>query len=178
MRPIRFCAGVNCSAKLGERDESWLGCELPLCPRCWRKLTGRERAAIAELAKAGHSMPARALAALVAELPVRTLNVEHLEYNRTWETVRANVADVLARQELNYADAVGPWQEFLEALFWAIGGTTSLARWSHVELACALVRSRTGIDGYEPYLIAAAVDLDGRLAGEERTLASAGGSDD
>ncbi len=169
MRPIQFCVGINCSSKLEAN--------LPLCHRgCWWNLSTDQKRQIGELADAGHELPARVLAALVSELPVRDMNTQFLERNRTWQTVQANVADVLARQEIDYLEAVRPWHEFLEAVFWAIGGPDSIGKWSHVEIACAMVRSRSGVDGYVPHLIAAAVDLDARLAAERLGIAPAGGA--
>ncbi len=158
MTPMEFCAGLSCS--------NWLrdGRTLPLCRRCWQRLAPGPRAQIRALSGAGEHLAARTLAALVAELPARTLCADALELNRTWITVRANVAEALEREARDYQAAVEPWRVLLADLFRSIAGAAAWGRWSHVELACAMVRTRSGVDGYNPYLLAAAVDLDEQTA--------------
>ena len=130
-------------------------------------MAGKHRRLILNLLEAGCDTAARTAAALVSELPMRFAAAKSIAENRTFQTVRDNVGEILGRAGVDYDQVVAPYRELLSATWLAIGGSspTNVEGWTVLEVALAMIRSRS-VDGYRSEMVAAAVDLDMELGND------------
>lgn len=146
----------------------------PMCHRHWQLLWRRDspRArAVQQLLDDGLVLPARVLAALVAELPSRYEGLESVEEHDTWRSVRAGWQERLGEE---YSRHVAVFRELLDSIYVVLEHAASAVvpagepAWLPTELATAMIRTASGVDRYEGLLVCAAVELEEALFGETR----------
>lgn len=151
LQRIDYCVAFECHQ--GALDDP-----RPLCDKHWNGLRPSERGSIALLLESD-PLAARVLASLVAELPVRDMSHQVIDELGTFGTVRDSIAD-----RDGYELDVQPWRELVDSLFWQVNEHTGLITagrpWLGLEIALAMARTRTGVDQWQPLLIAAAVEFD------------------
>jgi len=171
-RKLTECVALKCDMRMSGA--------LPMCPRHWSRLRATHRSFVGRLLGDGLDLSARVAAALVAELPVRDVCAEEVRQNNTWFHTRRHVRETLEEAGDDYRQAVRPWRELIEGLYWTVNENipADVERpWTPVEIALAMVRTASGVDGWQPLLLPAALDFEEQLSNRARDtgrVASAG----